>query len=74
MNLITLYARTGNLPRAEQHYQPPCPPRLQLAEAHHAFGLALLLQATPRGRGHRALEAVDGLNPHDAAGAERGSA
>jgi tetratricopeptide (TPR) repeat protein len=42
VNLITLYARTGNLAAAERHYQAVLAAGTQLAEAHHAFGLALV--------------------------------
>ncbi len=41
VNLITLYARTGNLEKAEAHYRAVVASGTQLAEAHQAWGLAL---------------------------------
>lgn len=66
VNLITLYARTGNLAAAEAEYRTVVTTGLHLAEAHRAFGLALLTL----GQADRAepvlLLAVD-ANPLDAA-------
>lgn len=41
-NLITLYARTGNLARAEAEYRRVIASGTQLSDAHRAFGLALV--------------------------------
>ncbi len=65
VNLITLYARTGNLPKAEAHYRAVLDAGTQLAEAHHAYGLALLALKEPA-RAEPVLRlAVEG-NPQDA--------
>lgn len=65
VNLITLYARTGNMPKAEEHYRAVIARGTQLAEAHQAFGLALLsVKETTRAEAVL-REAVDG-NPLDA--------
>lgn len=48
VNLVTLYARTGNLTAAERHYQAVVAAGTQLAEAHHAWGLALVAGRDPR--------------------------
>lgn len=64
INLITLYARTGNLAAAERHYQSALA-HGATAEAHHNFGLALLA-ANDAARAEPVLrQAVEG-NPHDA--------
>lgn len=66
VNLITLYARTGNLAASEAEYRAVVATGLHLAEAHRSFGLALLTL----GEGDKAepvlLLAVD-ANPLDAA-------
>jgi tetratricopeptide (TPR) repeat protein len=41
VNLITLYARTGNIAKAEAQYLAVVAAGTQLAEAHHAYGLAV---------------------------------
>jgi superkiller protein 3 len=41
VNLITLYARTGNMAKAETQYLAVVAAGTQLAEAQHAFGLAV---------------------------------
>jgi len=65
VNLITLYARTGNIPKAEEHYRAVVASGTQLAEAHHAFGLALLA-AKESARAEPVLRlAIEG-NPQDA--------
>ncbi len=65
VNLITLYARTGNLPRAEEHYRAVVARGTQLAEAHHAFGLALLAAKEPA-RAEPVLRLATEGNPQDA--------
>jgi tetratricopeptide (TPR) repeat protein len=65
VNLITLYARTGNLPRAEAHYRAVLEAKTQVAEAHHAFGLALLALKEPT-RGASVLQLAVEANPLDA--------
>ena len=65
VNLITLYARTGNLPKAEEHYRAVTARGLQLAEAHHAFGLALLAAKEPA-RAEPILRLAVEANPQDA--------
>jgi len=64
VNLITLYARTGNLPKAEEHYRAVVARGTQLAEAHHAFGLGLLAARDPRAEA--VLREAVAANPQDA--------
>ena len=65
VNLITLYARTGNMPKAEEHYRAVTASGLQLAEAHRAFGLALLA-AKETARAEPILRLAIEANPQDA--------
>ena len=65
VNLITLYARTGNMPKAEEHYRAVIARGLQLAEAHHAFGLSLLAAREPA-RAEPILRLAIEANPQDA--------
>lgn len=65
VNLITLYARTGNMPKAEEHYRAVIARGTQLAEAHHAFGLSLLAMKEPARAEPILRLAVEG-NPQDA--------
>jgi len=65
VNLITLYARTGNLTAAEQHYRAVLAAGTQLAEAHHAFGLALVA-ARDLARAEPILRLAVEANPLDA--------
>lgn len=65
LNLIALYARTGNLPRAEQHYRALTGGGQDYAEAHHAFGLALLGLKAPD-RADPILRLAVAGNPLDA--------
>ena len=65
VNLITLYARTGNLPRAEAQYRAVLEAGTQEAEAHHAFGLALLASKDPV-RAEPVLRRATEANPQDA--------
>lgn len=44
VNLVELYARTGNMPRAEAHYRAAAALPGYAAEAHRAWGGALLQQ------------------------------
>jgi tetratricopeptide (TPR) repeat protein len=46
-NLITLYARTGNLQRADAEYRLVIASGTQLADAHRAYGLALASSNKP---------------------------
>jgi tetratricopeptide (TPR) repeat protein len=65
VNLITLYARTGNMPKAEAHYRAVLERGTQLAEAHHAYGLALLA-ARDAARAEPILRLAADANPQDA--------
>ena len=65
VNLIRLYGRTGNLPRAETHYRAVLDAGTQLAEAHNAFGLALLA-ARDVARAEPVLTLAVEANPLDA--------
>lgn len=65
VNLITLYARTGNLPKAEEHYRAVIVRGTQLAEAHHAFGLALVA-SRDAARAEPVLQEAVAANPQDA--------
>ena len=65
VNLITLYARTGNMPKSEEHYRAVTARGLQLAEAHHAFGLALLA-SKDTARAEPILRLAVEANPQDA--------
>ena len=65
VNLITLYARTGNLPKAETHYRAVIEAGTQLTEAHRAFGLALLAAKEPA-RAEPVLRLAAEGNPQDA--------
>ncbi len=65
VNLITLYARTGNVARAETHYKAVLDAKTQVAEAHRAFGLALLALKDPARAEPILTLAVQG-NPLDA--------
>ncbi|MGI8672591.1 MAG: tetratricopeptide repeat protein, partial [Luteitalea sp.] len=64
-NLITLYARTGNLAAAERHYQSALASGTHGAEAHRNFGLALLA-ANDAPRAEPVLRQAIDSNPHDA--------
>ncbi len=66
VNLISLYARTGNLEKAQAQYRAVIAAGTHLADAHHAFGLALaaagdVTQAEP------ILRKAVHSNPFDAA-------
>jgi tetratricopeptide (TPR) repeat protein len=65
-NLITLYARTGNLVRAEEEYRRVVASGTQLADAHRAFGLALA-SARKLDAAAPILTLAAEANPHDAA-------
>jgi tetratricopeptide (TPR) repeat protein len=65
VNLITLYARTGNLPKAEAHYRAVIARGSQLAEAHRTFGLALLA-SKDAARAEPVLRLAAAGNPQDA--------
>ena len=66
INLITLYARTGNLAAAERHYRAAVATGTQLAEAHQAFGLALAT-AGESAKAEPVLRLAVAANPLDAA-------
>ena len=65
LNLITLYAQTGNLAGAEAQYQKVLATGMDLADAHHAFGLGLLDARQPA-RAEPILERAVQANPQDA--------
>ncbi|MGV3520148.1 tetratricopeptide repeat protein [Luteitalea sp.] len=64
-NLITLYARTGNLARAEAEYRRVIASGTQLSDAHRAFGLALVA-ANQLAAAAPILSLAVEANPHDA--------
>ena len=66
VNLITLYARTGNLAGAEAQYRAVVAAGTQLAEAHRAYGLALVAGGEPARAEPILRQAVEG-SPLDAA-------
>jgi tetratricopeptide (TPR) repeat protein len=66
VNLITLYARTGNLPKAEEQYLAVTAAGTQLAEAHHAYGLAVAASGNSD-KAEPILRAAVEANPLDAA-------
>jgi tetratricopeptide (TPR) repeat protein len=65
LNLITLYAQTGNLAGAEEQYRKVLATGMDLADAHHAFGLGLLDARQPA-RAEPILELAVAANPQDA--------
>jgi tetratricopeptide (TPR) repeat protein len=65
VNLIDLYARTGNLPRAEQQYQTARALPGFTADAHRVWGWVLLQQRRPA-EALVALEAATALTPDHA--------
>lgn len=65
-NLITLYARTGNLAQAEVEYRAVVASGTQLAEAHRAYGLALAAANRPT-EAISILTLAAAANPLDAA-------
>jgi tetratricopeptide (TPR) repeat protein len=65
VNLIELYAGTGNLPRAEQHYQTARALPGFAADAHRVWGWVLLQQRRPA-EALAALEAATALTPDHA--------
>jgi tetratricopeptide (TPR) repeat protein len=65
LNLIALYAQTGNLAAAEDQYRRVLATGMDLADAHHAFGLALLDARQPT-RAEPILELAVEANPQDA--------
>ncbi|HTV00747.1 MAG TPA: tetratricopeptide repeat protein [Luteitalea sp.] len=65
LNLIALYAQTNNLAAAETQYRKVLASGNDLADAHHAFGLALLDARDPA-RAEPILREAVAANPHDA--------
>jgi tetratricopeptide (TPR) repeat protein len=66
VNLISLYARTGDLERAASQYEIVVASKTQLAEAHRAYGLALL-SASQDSQALMVLDLAAAANPLDAA-------
>ena len=66
INLITLYARAGDLARAEAEYREAVRLGAQVGEAHAAYGQALLAERRPD-EAAAAFRAALSLTPADAA-------
>ncbi len=66
VNLITLYARAGDIAKAEAQYHEVLRAATQAAQAHHAFGIALATAGDFEKAGPILRQAVHG-NPLDAA-------